>query len=106
VLHTYIYYMLFIFCKTALEGGLYRLQSPRDGGGAADARAEGRRSTARRQESRAAAMEKVWRRWRRCGSAGEGCTRERDCALRNACTVSVQVGQNIVCDVQMVGRPM
>ena len=46
------------------------------------------------------------RRWRRCGGAGEGCTRERDCALRNVCTVLVQVGQNIVCDVQMVGRPM
>jgi hypothetical protein len=40
--------MLFIFCKTALEGGLYRLQSPRDGRGAADARAEGFRSTAGR----------------------------------------------------------
>jgi hypothetical protein len=38
--------MLFIFCKTALEGGLYRLQPPRDGGGAADARVEGRQSTA------------------------------------------------------------
>jgi hypothetical protein len=25
-------------------------------------------------------------RWRRCGGAGEGCTRERDCALRNVCT--------------------
>ncbi|PWZ32690.1 hypothetical protein Zm00014a_004334 [Zea mays] len=36
--------------------GLYRLQPPRDGGGAADAQAEGRRSTAGRQERRA--MEK------------------------------------------------
>jgi hypothetical protein len=40
------------------------------------------------------------------GGAGEGCTRERDCALCNACTVLVQVGQNSVCVVQMVGRPM
>jgi hypothetical protein len=48
VLHTYIYYMLFIFCKTA----------PRDGGGTTDARAEGRRSTAGRQERRAATLEK------------------------------------------------
>ena len=51
--------MLFIFCKTALEGGLYRLQPPRDGGGAADARVEGHRSTAGRQKRRAAEMEKV-----------------------------------------------
>jgi hypothetical protein len=93
VLHTYIYYMLFIFCKTALEGGgLYRLQPPRDGGGAADARVEGCRSTTGRQ------------RWRRCGGAGEGC--KRDCELRNACTVFVQVGKNSVCAVEMVGRPM
>jgi hypothetical protein len=48
VLHTYIYYMLFIFCKTAL----------RDGGGIADARAEGRRSTTGRQERRTTSMEK------------------------------------------------
>jgi hypothetical protein len=43
-------------------------------------------------------------RWRRCGDAGEGCT--HDCALRNACTILVQVGQNSVCAIQMVGRPM
>jgi hypothetical protein len=55
VLHTYIYYMLFIFCKTA----------PRDGGGTTDARAEGRWSTAGQQERRAATLEKVRRRWRR-----------------------------------------
>jgi hypothetical protein len=75
-------------------GGLCRLQPPRDGGGATDAQAEGRRSTAGR------------RRWRRGGGDGEGRTRERDSALRNACTVLVQVGQNSVCAVQMVGRPM
>jgi hypothetical protein len=46
------------------------------------------------------------RRWRRGGGDGEGRTRERDSALRNACTVLVQVGQNSVCAVQMVGRPM
>jgi hypothetical protein len=65
--------MLFIFCKTVLEGGLYRLQLPRDGGGAADARAEGRRSTAGQQERRAAAMEKVRRRWRRVHARARLC---------------------------------
>jgi hypothetical protein len=40
------------------------------------------------------------------GGAREGLTRERDCALRNACTVLVQVGQNNVCVVPVVGQPM
>jgi hypothetical protein len=72
VLHTYIYYMLFIFCKTALEGGgLYRLQPPRDGGSAADARAEGHGSTIGRQERRA--LEKVGRRWRRVHARARLC---------------------------------
>jgi hypothetical protein len=55
--------MLFIFCKTALEGGgLYRLQLPRDGGGAADARAQ--------QGDRRGGQQ----RWRRRVVAGEGHT--------------------------------
>ena len=49
-------------------------------------------------------MEKGRQRWRKGGDAGEGCT--HDCELRNACTVLVQVRQNIVCAVQMVGWPM
>jgi hypothetical protein len=59
-------------------------------------------------EQRAAGAQQGGRRggrWR-WGGAREGCTRERDCALRNVCTVLVQVGQNSVCAVQMVGRPM
>jgi hypothetical protein len=60
-------------------------------------------------EQRAAgAQQGDWRggqqRWRRCGGAGEGCT--RDCALRNECTILLQVGQNSVCVVQMVDWPM
>jgi hypothetical protein len=42
-------------------------------------------------------------------AALEKCARASDCALRNACTVLVQVGQkqqNNVCAVQMVGRSM
>jgi hypothetical protein len=73
VLHTYIYYMLFIFCKTTLEEGLYKLQPSRDGTGATDARAEGRWSTAGWQERRAAVMEKVWRRWRRVHARARLC---------------------------------
>ena len=68
-----VYYVLFIFCKTTLVGGLYILEPLRDGGGAADARAEGRRSIAGRQERRAAAMEKVRRRWRRVHARARLC---------------------------------
>jgi hypothetical protein len=94
VAYIYLLYVIYILQNSAGGGGggLYRLQPPRDGGGAADARVEGRRSTTGRQ------------RWRRCGGAGEGC--KRDCELRNACTVFVQVGKNSVCAVEMVGRPM
>jgi hypothetical protein len=43
-------------------------------------------------------------RWRRGIGAGEGCMLE--CALRNVCTVMVQLMQKSVCVVQIVGRPM
>ena len=39
-------------------------------------------------------------------SAGEGASSLEKGALRNACTILVQVGQNSVCAVQMVGWPM
>jgi hypothetical protein len=82
-----------------LEGGLCRLQRPHVEGAqlTLEQRAVGAEQGGRRGE---------WRRWRRGGGAGEGRTCERDCALRNACTVLVQVGKNNVCAVQVVGQPM
>jgi hypothetical protein len=99
VLHTYIYYMLFIFCKTTLEGAStdYSRHVMERAQLTLEQRAAGAQQGNRRGGRR---------RWRRCGDAGEGCTRERDCALCNACTVLVQVGQNSVCVVQIVGQPM
>jgi hypothetical protein len=62
----YIHILYAIYnLQNNVGGGLYRLHLLRDGGGATDARGEGRRSTAERQERRVALMEKVWRRWRR-----------------------------------------
>jgi hypothetical protein len=64
--YIHILYGIYILQNNVVwGGGLYRLQLLRDGGGTADARAEGRRSIAGRQERRAAALEKVRRRWRR-----------------------------------------
>jgi hypothetical protein len=93
VLHTYMYYMLY-FAKQRWRGGLYRLQPSCDGGGAVDARAEGHRSTTGDDDDGegAAALEKG--------------ARASATVLCNACTVLVQVGQNNVCVVQMVGRSM
>jgi hypothetical protein len=45
VAYIHILYAIYILQNSA-GGGLYRLQPPRDGGGAADARVEGRQSTA------------------------------------------------------------
>jgi hypothetical protein len=60
VAYIHILYAIYILQNSVGGGGgLYRLQLPRDGGGAADARATGR------QERRAAALEKARRRWRR-----------------------------------------
>jgi hypothetical protein len=67
VAYIHILYAIYI-----LEGGgLYRLQPPRDGGSAADARAEGHGSTIGRQERRA--LEKVGRRWRRVHARARLC---------------------------------
>jgi hypothetical protein len=44
--------------RSMLKGALCKLQLPRDGGGAAAARAEGRQSTTGWQERRATTMEK------------------------------------------------
>jgi hypothetical protein len=80
---------------STLEGGLCRLQSPRDGGGASATRAEGRQSTTGRQVRRVAAMEKGWLR--------RGRAHAQQCILywyrqgRRA--------KQCFCCVQMVGRP-
>jgi hypothetical protein len=89
--------MVFIFCKTTLEGGStdYSCRVMEGAQLTVEQRVAGAQQGDRRGGQR---------RWRRCDSAGEGCT--RDCALRNACTILVQVGQNNVCVVQLVGRPM
>jgi hypothetical protein len=86
-----------------LEWGLCRLQSSRDGGGTAAARAEGRQSTTGRQEREggddegATTLEKGWLRWERANAQVQLCIsywyrqghRAKQC----------------LCCVQMVGRP-